>query len=324
MTFTLNIFLKIERRDEDYSWQLLKSLLISMGQMPAFWPKLTPARFVYFLFLLYGFMINAAFNCFLIGTLTQYRTNEQVRTLNETIENDFSYAGGLQTITYYPVGDPVSWAHHINWKNMKRTRDSLQVADYIRQRYRVCSNIDICLSELITNTKLAVALSRQHALNNRAVDKSHIFCFDRKHDIYSYSVSIIATYDFPLLSRIDYVIRLLYEGGLIFRWKEANPYEEFRLANILLPQFSLVPKDSGAEKDDAEQDGDNANVETYSNQHRSESEQFVNLTIDHILGALIILIVGQSSAFVVFIYEYWTLNEVRKKSAPVPLYPYLN
>lgn len=108
ITITLNIFIKIERRHENIYWAFLRALAISMGLMPTFRPQYAHTRFVYFLFLLYGVMINATFNCFLISTLTRYRTDKQVKTLNDTTKNNFNYAGGWSSVSHFSVDDPVS------------------------------------------------------------------------------------------------------------------------------------------------------------------------------------------------------------------------
>lgn len=138
---------------------------------------------------------------------------------------------------------------------------------------------------------------------------------------------MLATYDFPLLPRIDYVIRLLNEGGLIIRWKNVNPFQEIKIANLFLPRASFQPESIDTSKADADMDQDDNNVASAeSTAHKASSDHFVKLTIEHILGAIIILISGQFMAFVVFIFEYYTFNRVRKSDSDpsTQLYPFRN
>lgn len=176
-----------------------------------------------------------------------------------------------------------------------------QVSQYIRQRFRLCKSIDACLGELNTKSKLAVALSRLHAMNSPSVDKSKIFCFSRDNNIYSFSVTMITTYDFPLLPQIDQVIRRLVEGGFITRWKNFGPSNGNKIANTSDTQTKpLTKNDNNAEvSTDDESDLDEENNET---------DNFTSLTIDHILGALVILIVGEFLATIVFLLENWSLR----------------
>lgn len=75
-------------------WALLRALTISIGLVPNFWPSRFAVRIIFFLFIVYGMVINMAFNCYLISTLTRQTFQKQISTVNETIAQQFTYLGG--------------------------------------------------------------------------------------------------------------------------------------------------------------------------------------------------------------------------------------
>lgn len=147
----------------------------------------------------------------------------------------------------------------------------------VLKHFEFCPNIEICLAELNTNTKLAVGLSRQHALNNPRISRSALFCFPMASNIYTYSVMMQSRQDFYLLDHINTIIDHMVEHGLIFLWNKQNQNctsKEKSMGNGL-PQA---------------------------------------LTINHMLGAIVILVVGLHLAIGVFVLEYFIIS--RRKIHP--------
>lgn len=85
--------------------------------------------------------------------------------------------------------------------------------------YFVCKDIDICLQHLKDNEKLAVATSREHALNSPLISKQKIFCFRRSQSIYNYPVVIQMRKNFPFAIELNEFIKRAVEGGLIIKWR---------------------------------------------------------------------------------------------------------
>lgn len=150
-----------------------------------------------------------------------------------------------------------------------------QASRYVQSHYTLCeNNIDECLQLLLENDKLAVAASRLHAENSAVVTKDEIFCFLRENNIYSYSVAMPMRVDFHLLPVINSIIRQLFEFGLVERWDKLSQAIATSALAAKLAQF-----------------GD-----------ASESNLVV-LTVGHIMGAIFIMLFGQSLALCAFCAE---------------------
>lgn len=139
-----------------------------------------------------------------------------------------------------------------------------QVSRYVQQHYTLCSaNIDDCLKLLLDNEKLAVAVSRLHAENSPVVNKDQIFCFTRENNIYSFSVAMPMRIDFQLMPRFNSIIRQLFEFGLVERWD--------KLSQAIATSAVAIKLALAGGSDDS---------------------NLVVLTVGHITGSLLILMVG--------------------------------
>lgn len=120
------------------------------------------------------------------------------------------------------------------------------------------------------NDYLAVALSREHAMNNPVLPKTEIFCFSKSNNVYTYSVAMITKKCFHLLPQMNSIIRRVLEFGLLEKWA----------------------KDNSA-----------ATLKLIQNSDEGNGDGLVVLTVAHITGAIIIMFVGYAAAFVAFIGE---------------------
>lgn len=89
--------------------------------------------------------------------------------------------------------------------------------------------MDSCLMDLKYNSKEAVAISLQHAMNARAnLTENDIFCFDKANNIFSYSVVMLFKNDHHLLPLVNTLIRRIAEAGFILKWKADTEYMKFK------------------------------------------------------------------------------------------------
>lgn len=84
--------------------------------------------------------------------------------------------------------------------------------------FEICNDLDICLSWLQHNAKLAVAVSHEHARNNRLIPYSQMYCFENSEAIYEYALKFLVRDKFPFLLELNQFIRLADAGGLIRKW----------------------------------------------------------------------------------------------------------
>lgn len=76
---------------------------------------------------------------------------------------------------------------------------------------------------------MAVATSRQHALNNPYIPREHLYCFDEGQYIHGYLVTSLIREDHPHLTTIDDIIQRSFEGGLFIKWFKDNiPINKYR------------------------------------------------------------------------------------------------
>lgn len=86
------------------------------------------------------------------------------------------------------------------------------------QKYQVCPNIDDCLCRLEDDNNLAVAVSRQYALNSPAIPKSHIYCFDDFQNINVFFISMHIRQNHHLFHQIEEIASRSFESGLFVKW----------------------------------------------------------------------------------------------------------
>lgn len=157
----------------------------------------------------------------------------------------------------------------------------------MRKSFELCEVPDECLGKLEYDTKLAVAVSRLHALNTPAISQKKIYCFTRARNIYSYSVAMPIKLDFQLLPQINYIIRQLLEFGLIERW---NKLSQAIATNNEIKRSFKAAKESGG------------------------GSSLVILTVAHIMGAIMIMCFGHFVAMLAFILEVIVHRKVKNGS----------
>lgn len=89
------------------------------------------------------------------------------------------------------------------------------------KKYKICADLDFCLSQLEKNSKLAVALSREYALNNRLISNSKFYCFEKSEIIYNYALKFLVRKDFSYLKELNTYFSMTASNGLIEKWYSA-------------------------------------------------------------------------------------------------------
>lgn len=246
----LYVVSRIDGRNESMSWMLLSSLSICLGLSTVFEPQRTTVRFMFVSFLFYGLIFSSAFHSFLVAVLTNPRDKEQINSVESAVAHGFQFGGGLLPLSHYADG-----------------RDELSVR--VRAAYTACDDPDACLATLRRRDDFAVSVSRKHAASNPVIDAHELFCFERTHNVYGFSVTMLAQRNFHLLGRMNSIIRRALEFGLIQKW----------------------------EHDDA------AKKPVIAAQKHGHGEGLVVLRVDNIMGALILMAAGYALAMLAFVIE---------------------
>lgn len=249
----LFVFVKIENdRKENFPWSLMVILCYSIGVYGHYDPRKGFIRFYIGFLLLYGMHFSAAYHSFLLSVLTTPRFEHQVATIQEAIAEDYQFTGGENLKAFFETSDKVS--------------------EHLRHVYKPCFEMDKCLVELKTNDELAVAISRQHAINARIpLNDDDMFCFDKADNIFSFSVVMLLKKDHHLLPPVNILIRRIAESGFILKWKADSEYLKF--------------------KEDKKQ-------------RQDPHENSEPLNLGHLLGSFALMGVGVSIAVLTFGFEW--------------------
>lgn len=84
--------------------------------------------------------------------------------------------------------------------------------------FKICNNLDQCLSRLDGNPKLAVAISRKRAYNSHLTLASHIYCFDSEI-IYEYDLKFLVKENSTIFANLNDFIQRAIQSGLIKKWR---------------------------------------------------------------------------------------------------------
>lgn len=83
--------------------------------------------------------------------------------------------------------------------------------------FEVCNNLDLCLSQLHRNSKVALAISNEHAYKSYSESNYEFYCL-KEDFIYEYSLKFLVRKDFRYLNELNKFIQMTSSGGLIRKW----------------------------------------------------------------------------------------------------------
>lgn len=143
--------------------------------------------------------------------------------------------------------------------------------------------MDECFEAITKDRTKALAISRAHALNNPFgfTDDDDFFCFPVSDDVVIYSAVMMFQRFHHLLPTINEKIRAIAESGLLTKWQK----ESQRMASK-----SLV------------------------NEGGHGSKQ-MKLRLEHVQGAFLVVLIGLSVSFAVFLLELLTQWLLRTKKS---------
>ncbi|KAI8129971.1 hypothetical protein CVS40_0497 [Lucilia cuprina] len=145
-----------------------------------------------------GLMFSNIYQSFLVSTLTTPKSSYQISHLNEIYQNRMHIMGSVDNV------------RHLNKEG--------EIYRYVREHFQMCYNIEECLQRAAKDTKLAVAVSRQHSFYNPRIPRDNLYCFDRNENIYVYLVTMLMPKKFHLLHKINPVIQHIIESGHMQKW----------------------------------------------------------------------------------------------------------
>jgi hypothetical protein len=260
----LNYFVHLTQneRNENIVWSTIVVMCYSIGIYGAYDPRKMAIRIYVATLCFYGMHFQAAYQSFLLSVLTRPRYDIQISNIHMAIKEDFRFMGGENLKALFEVS-------------------SDDASQYLRYHYQSCMKMDQCLLEIKKDEKLAVAISRQHAMNAKIpLNNDEMFCFNKADNIFSFSVVMLFKKDHHLLPSMNLYIRRITESGFILKWKLDSEYLKFK---------EFIKKQS------------------------SEDEREKPLTLNHLLGMYLMMCIGISLSICAFVFEWLVYYLAQKR-----------
>lgn len=86
--------------------------------------------------------------------------------------------------------------------------------------FKIQNDLSEYLAQLGSNSKLAIATSRELAKNINSGLTSSFYCFERSESIHEYAVKFLVRKNIPYLNKLNNFIGMASAGGLIEKWHE--------------------------------------------------------------------------------------------------------
>lgn len=102
--------------------------------------------------------------------------------------------------------------------------------------YEICVNLDQCLQRLAIEKKLAVATPR---IRQRAIQKSHLYCFDESQSTNTYFVAMYVNRRFYYWKQVHVLTERFFEAGLFQKWTKDSKLKEVALGNQQIHKLSF-------------------------------------------------------------------------------------
>ena len=199
-----------------------------LGQAVNLKPLPTSVRLSFGTTFMMGFMFSNIYQSFLVSTLTTPKSLYQISHLSEIYQNKMHIMGSVDNVRHLnKEGEVGGWLCHICLFQsilfnffffFFAFTTLLQIYRYVRQQFQMCYNIEECLQRAAKDSKLAVAVSRQHSFYNPRIPRDSLYCFDRNENIYVYLVTMLMPKKFHLLHKINPVIQHVIESGHMQKW----------------------------------------------------------------------------------------------------------
>lgn len=160
-----------------------------------------------------------------------------------------------------------------------------QISKHLLSKHKICHNMDECFKAITKDRGKALAISRSHALNNpfRFKENDDFFCFPVSDDVVIYSAVMMFQRFHHLLPTFNEKIRVIAESGLLTKWqKDSN-------------RAGLTSSGNGDNK------GGHGSI-------------LKKLRLEHVEGAFLVVLIGLSISFIVFLLELVTERLSRRKN----------
>lgn len=103
----IHVFMKLEKRPENYAWTLMVGMAAALGQTATYEPWRASIRVLMCFLFMYGLVMTNSFNSFLISVLTRPRLKTQIDSVRSAINAHVEFTGGEVALSHYLAEDEV-------------------------------------------------------------------------------------------------------------------------------------------------------------------------------------------------------------------------
>lgn len=192
-----------ENKDKVTKWptySLLMTFSMLLGWGTSFEPKSATFRILIFGWLCFSMNMGISYESFLRSFLMYPRFEKQIRSESDIINS------GLE------LGGRDIYKPHFELNNGSNF--------YLYRNYNSTSFADGVRRTALQRDFAVVASKRQAIYQDEMIGKGEklIYCFSESNNLYKYGVVLLARKWFPMLDRINNIIRSVSENGLINKW----------------------------------------------------------------------------------------------------------
>jgi hypothetical protein len=268
MGLVFHYFYFKENEGEVTKWptnSLLMTLSMLLGWGASFNPKSTTFRVLIFGWLCFSINMGISYESFLRSFLMHPRFEKQISTESDLIQSKIPLGGREIYRSYFETNNASSF--------------------YLYRKYTSTTFSEGMRRAALDRNFAVVSSRRQASYQDQKLGKGKplIYCFPESHNLYKYGVVLLARKWFPMLERLNNIIRSVSENGLIDKWNEE-----------LLIHTGSVESASSIEP----------------------------LSIQHLLGAFMFIGFMYAASIVVFVIEIvmGTIERRRTKNNSRPVY----
>lgn len=206
--FTAYFLQQFENVQPKWDWFRItvNGLSVICGYGSVYKPQILSNRIFYTLALFSSMIFGVTMIAFFIKFLSEPIYLKQISFVQELMDESFDLAGDIFAL------------QHLKMQNDEYPTELLE-------RFKSCSDLDACLSQLQINSKLAVAISREHSLNSHLISPSQIYCFEKSEIIYEYALKFLIRKEFAYIEELNEFIRQASAGGLIEKWHKDSQFQ---------------------------------------------------------------------------------------------------
>lgn len=205
MSLIFHYFYYKENNGKVTKWptnSLLMTFSMLLGWGNTFEPRSSAFRILIFAWLCFSINMGISYESFLRTFLMYPRFEKQISTESDLIQSGIPLGGRKIYRSYFETNNASSF--------------------YLYHKYNSTTFLEGIKRTALERNFAVVSSRRQAVYQDQKLGKGAplIYCFPESNNMYKYSVAVLARKWFPMLERLNNIIRSVNENGLIDKWNK--------------------------------------------------------------------------------------------------------